>query len=75
MISPSVSQRQLSVTYLVVTILMVTLLTTCAPSAVAVTQISQVYSDQGRYASFINVVTTLLCIITMPLIIALYQIL
>ena len=57
------------------TILMVTLLTTCAPSAVAVTQISQVYSDQGRYASFINVVTTLLCIITMPLVIGLYQIL
>jgi len=40
-----------------------------------VTQISQVYSDEGRYASFINVVTTLLCIITMPLIIGLYQIL
>jgi len=57
------------------TILMVSLLTTCAPAAVAVTQISQVYSDEGRYASFINVVTTLLCIITMPLIIGLYQIL
>lgn len=57
------------------TILTVTLLTAAAPSAVAVTQISQVYSEDGRYASFINVVTTLLCIVTIPLIVGLYQIL
>lgn len=55
------------------TILTVTMLTASAPTAVAVTQISQVYSEDGRYASFINVVTTLLSILTIPLIAGLYQ--
>ena len=43
------------------------------PSASAVAQIAQVYGSEGEYAGSINVVTTLLCIVTMPIIIALYQ--
>ena len=34
---------------------------------------SQVYGPDGTYAGAINVSTTLLCIITMPLLITLYQ--
>ena len=55
------------------TILLVSLLAAITPSASAVTQIAQVYSPDGEYAGSINVVTTLLCIVTMPIIIALYQ--
>ena len=55
------------------TILLVSFLAAITPSASAVTQIAQVYGSEGEYAGSINVVTTLLCIITMPLIIALYQ--
>jgi hypothetical protein len=36
-------------------------------------QMAQVYGKDADYASAINVSTTVLCIVTMPLIIALYQ--
>lgn len=54
-------------------ILLVSLLAVGAPSATMVVQMSQLYSDEGEYASAINVISTLLCIFTMPLIIMLYQ--
>ena len=54
-------------------ILLVSLLATSAPSASAVTQIAQVYGSDGEYAGAINVVTSLLCIVTMPLVVLLYQ--
>ena len=54
-------------------ILLVSLLAVGAPSATMVVQLSQLYSDEGEYASAINVISTLLCIVTMPLIIMLYQ--
>ena len=38
-----------------------------APTGVLVTQIAQLYHQDAEYASAINVVTTLLCIATMPL--------
>ena len=38
-----------------------------APSGALVTQIAQLYHQDAEYASAINVVTTLLCIVTMPL--------
>lgn len=38
-----------------------------APSGALVTQITQLYHQDAEYASAINVVTTLLCIVTMPL--------
>jgi predicted permease len=55
------------------TILMISLLATMTPSASTITQMAQVYGKDADYASAINVASTLLCIITMPLIIALYQ--
>lgn len=54
-------------------ILLVTLLATITPSASTITQMAQVYGKDADYASAINVTTTLLCIVTMPLMVALYQ--
>lgn len=55
------------------TILLVTLLATMAPAASTVTQMAQVYGQDADYASAINVISTLLCIGTMPLLVTLYQ--
>lgn len=55
------------------TILLVTLLATMAPAASTVTQMAQVYGKDADYASAINVISTLLCICTMPLLVTLYQ--
>ncbi len=54
-------------------ILLVTLLATMTPSASTITQMAQVYGRDADYASAINVTTTLLCIVTMPVMIMLYQ--
>ena len=54
-------------------ILMISLLAASAPAASNVTQMAQVYGHEGDYASAINVITTLLCIGTMPLMVFLYQ--
>lgn len=53
-------------------ILLVSLLSSVMPSAAAVTQLAQVYSDDGEYAGAINVVTTSLCLVTTPLILMFY---
>ena len=55
------------------TILLVTLLANMTPPASTVTQMSQIYGKNADYASAINVVCTLLCIVTMPLMVMLYQ--
>lgn len=55
------------------TILMITLLATITPSASTITQMAQVYGKDADYASAINVATTLLCIVTMPLMVMIYQ--
>ena len=52
---------------------MITLLAMTTPSASTVTQMAQVYGKDADYASAINVVTTLCCIFTMPLMVTLYQ--
>ena len=49
-----------------------TFLATMTPSASTITNMSVVYGRDADYASAINVTTTLLCIITMPLMVALY---
>ena len=54
-------------------ILLISLLAACAPSGTMVTQLAQVYGGDSEYASAINVISTLLCIVTMPIIVALYQ--
>jgi len=55
------------------TILLISLLATITPSASSVTQMSVVYGKDADYASSINVISTILCIITMPVIVWLYQ--
>ncbi len=55
-------------------VLLVTLLATITPSASTITQMAQVYGKDSRYASAINVITTLLCMISMPIMVYLYQI-
>ena len=55
-------------------ILLVTLLATITPSASTITQMAQVYGQDARYAGAINVITTLLCMISMPIMVYLYQI-
>lgn len=54
-------------------ILLITLLATASPSGTTITQMAQVYGGDTDYACSINVVTTLLCIVTMPIMVALYQ--
>ena len=54
-------------------ILLITLLAACAPTAVNITNLSQVFGQDARYAGAINVTTTLLSALTMPLIILLYE--
>ncbi len=53
-------------------LLLLSLMAAAAPTGTMVTSISQVYGGDGEYASAINMVSTLLCIATMPLIIGLY---
>lgn len=55
------------------TVAMISFLATISPSAATVTQMALVYGQNAQKASAIYGVTTLLCVITMPLIIALYQ--
>ncbi len=55
------------------TVLMIPMLAAAAPTAATVTQMSQVYGKDADYASACNVVTTLMCVFTMPVIIFLYQ--
>ena len=54
-------------------IMLIVFLAIITPSASTVTQMCQVYSNDSQYASAINVVTTLLAIITMPLMVMLFQ--
>ena len=54
------------------TILFITLLAAMTPSASTITQMAQIYGANARYSSAINMVTTLLCILTMPVFAVLY---
>lgn len=54
-------------------VLLVTLLATATPQASTICQFAQVFGKDEKYASAINVVTTLLCIVTIPLMVTLYQ--
>ena len=55
------------------TILLISFLAAAAPCASTVTQMSHLYGHNGEYASLINVVSTLLCVITMPVMVFLFQ--
>ena len=54
-------------------IMLIVFLAIITPSASTVTQMCQGYGNDSRYASAINVMTTLLSIITMPVMVMLFQ--
>lgn len=54
-------------------ILLISMLATAAPSASSVVQMVQVFGGDAKYAGVINVITTVLCIITLPLMVELYM--
>ena len=54
-------------------ILMITLLAVIAPSAATITQLAQLYEFCPVYAGAINIMTTLVCIVTIPLMVSLYS--
>ena len=56
-------------------ILLITFLATVTPAASTVTQFAQVQDKNAAYAGAINIMTTLLCIVTMPIFVILYYIL
>ena len=54
-------------------LMLIVFLAIITPSASTVTQMCQVYGNDSQYASAINVVTTLLAVVTMPLMVMLFQ--
>lgn len=54
-------------------ILIISFLAASAPSAATIVQQAQLFRQNAEYACIINVVSTLLCILTMPLLLFLYQ--
>jgi len=55
------------------TILMISYLAMITPSASTITQMAVVFDRDAEYATSINALTTLGCIVTMPLMVLLYQ--
>ena len=54
-------------------VFLISFLPACAPTAATVTQLAQIYGQDSVYASAINILTTLLCILTMPFFVWLYE--
>ena len=54
------------------TILLISLMAVITPSATTVVQLAQLYDEEPVYASTINVMTTIVSIITMPLMVMFY---
>ena len=54
-------------------IMLIVFLAVITPSASTVTQMCQVYGNDSRYASAINVVTTICAIVTMPVMVLLFE--
>jgi len=55
-------------------ILLISFLVIITSSASIVTKMAQVYGKNAEYASIINVATTIVCIVIMPIMVWLYQI-
>ena len=53
-------------------ILLVTFIATITPTASSITQMAQVYGNNEQYAGAINIMTTIVSIVTMPIMVALY---
>ena len=55
------------------TVILISFLATCSASASTVVSLSQVYNLDADHASTINLLTSVFCIVTIPLLIMLYQ--
>ena len=51
----------------------ITFMAMITPAATTITQLAQLHRNQPEYASAINVMTTLLCMATMPLMTVIYM--
>ena len=56
-------------------IFLITILAASAPAAATITQFAQLYNKHPGYASVMNVMSVIFSIITMPLMVMIYQIL
>ena len=56
-------------------ILRITLFAAAAPVATVIAQIAQVHDGDAQYAGLLNAVSVILCIVTMPLMVLLYEVL
>lgn len=54
-------------------IMLILLMATATPSGTTIVRIVQLYGKGDEYASVINVLTTIACLVTMPLVVAIYQ--
>ena len=54
------------------TILFISFLACTAPASATITQMAQIYERDAEYAGAINIVTTLFCLLTMPVMTELY---
>ena len=55
------------------TVLFISLLACMTPTATSVTQMARLYECEPEYATAINTVTTVMCLVTMPLMTLLYE--
>lgn len=53
-------------------VLLITFLATATPSASTITQFAQIYNKDSEYAGAINILSTLLCIVTLPVLVYIY---
>lgn len=54
-------------------IFMIVLIATAAPVAAMITQLAQIYEKDVRYASVLNVMSVVFCVVTMPLAALIYE--
>ena len=54
-------------------ILLISFLASITPSATSVLQFAQIYDQDAEYATAINIFTTMVCVVTMPLFVALFE--
>jgi len=54
-------------------ILLVSFLACMTPSAATVTQFAQIYNNESDLAVGINIISTVMCVVTMPVFVAIYQ--
>jgi len=54
-------------------LMLIAVLSASAPTASTITQLAQLFDADADYANIINISTTLLCIVTMPLMFLIYQ--